>query len=170
MAQLQVLFDANREIAIIVDLETWQAHGPALPSPNGELILSAFIDQTPFDVSVMDDNALRLAIMQFLDIFGPGPQAPADAGDLVASSDVGAEPVGSGDGIAERAPYGGPDHPGTQPADTDMEADTGPQTVKVRCWNCNGQGTIEFGDGVPPVTCNMCAGTGKVEQLVSAAP
>lgn len=166
MANLTVIDDTNVEVAVLVDTDDWQPLAVCAVGPNRVNLLQAFVDSVPFDLALLKPEALREAFSQFLqsagviDLDAPLPPAPDNVGDDTGSRND-AEST-----LAEQEATNHADVPDEQPADTDVEADEGSQTETVSCYNCNGTGKIDFGDGEPPVRCGMCKGTGSITVAV----
>jgi hypothetical protein len=168
MADIEVIFDPVKEMATIVNLDTRAGWGPAMIGPDAGTILQAFVDSMPFDVTVLHDYQAVVAFTSFLDALGSGTATPAATAALSPLEQAGASRVDE-DTLADLvAAASGPEPPDPQPADPDPEAAEGPPLTVVRCYNCNGAGKIEFGDGTEPARCNMCQGTGKLEMPVTA--
>lgn len=168
MAELAVIYDPALEVAAIINLDEQRAFGPAMVGPEAGEVLQAFIDATPFDLSELGTIEACLAFGSFLDrMVNPAEVAPdqADNGQVVTSPSA---DVGGGDALAQAEAAGASDVPPPPPADTDEVSDTPTKTVTAPCFNCDGSGMVEFGDGSPAQRCGMCGGTGKIKQEVPA--
>lgn len=167
MPEYLILDDGQREVSTIVDLETFRALPIIGVGPERINYLQGFVDATPFNLTDLDDDAIRTAYMSYLSMvtgtFPPAPDTPPEPTP---------EPNGRPDDyspevLAEQEAINAGDVPAPQPADTDMEANQGPQTVQVKCWNCEGTGHVTMDDGGQNTVCNMCRGTGRLTQEVA---
>ena len=168
MANLTVVDDAALECAVLVDTDTWTALPIVAMGENRSTLLRAFVDNTPFDLTLLKEEAMLEGWRQFLTAHGVIPEVGTDA---PATDQVGAQSSNGNDAEAELADATATnttDTPGAQPADTDAEGPPPTRTVTADCFNCNGTGRIEFGDGAEPVRCNVCKGSGTIEQTVPA--
>ena len=162
MAELQVIYDPNLELAAIVNVDERMGWGPAMIGPQAGNILQAFIDTCPFDVSEMDAYTAARTFASFLDNAGlaaPDTTPTPETGTVDTSADTG---VDTANALAEAEATNAGDVPAEQPADTDTPQDTSTAPTVINCPNCNGSGSIQFGDGEAPQTCGMCGGRGKV--------
>lgn len=168
MAELTVVDDERTECAVLIDTDTWTALPIVAMGENRATLLQTFVDSVPFDVTLLKDEALMEGWRQFLGASGAVAQVGTDAS---APDQVGS-PTRNGDDaerqLAEAEATGATDVPAEQPADTDQDSPPPTREVTSDCFNCNGTGTIEFGDGQPAVRCNVCKGTGMVTQTVPA--
>jgi hypothetical protein len=192
MAELQVIYDPQLELAAILNVDERIGWGPAMVGPDAPIILQAFIDQTPFDVSALDSYTAAVAFNQFLDKLVERNAATAATVDPV--------PVGPDDdsGVADQtvptAAQGAPtdEPPAVQPADTDssVEADESPASASIEagrtpfvppdtpappttvqpCMLCDGTGMVQTDPDAPAATCGMCNGSGKVTVAAQPAP
>lgn len=168
MSDLQVIYDREREVAVIVDLESWTAlpmAGPGEPFAN---IMRAFIDATPFDLTDLDAMTQLTVFGSFLDRYGDVSAVAPDAPDTATQVELGDTAGDDGSALAQAEAADATDTPDVQPADTDVEANTGTAPTVIDCPNCNGEGTIAYGDGAAPEQCRMCLGTRKVTISVPA--
>lgn len=166
MAELVIVDNPDVELSTVVDIDAFRTLPVVSAGPDRESILKAFINSTPFDITALDDAAIRTAYLSFLDAMGKlGPTAPeTDATPPVEpNGGVGGDDAAQAVREAHDA-AGAPPEPA--PADTDLEPDVRTETRRVKCFNCNGDGTITFGDGTPPVVCNVCGGKQYTEQEV----
>lgn len=168
MADLEVIFDPDKEMACIVNTESHMGFGPAMIGPFAGQVLQAFIDATPFDVSLLTEHGAAAAFASFLETqAAPAAATPANP-DLSPLGPIGGPRVDDGRLEDRTAAESGAEPPAVQPADTDEPApDTAASSV-VTCFNCNGAGVIEFGGDEPSQRCNMCQGTGKILQAQPA--
>jgi ribosomal protein S27E len=168
MANLTVLDDTAQECAVLVDTDTWTPLPIVSMGENRVNLLQAFVDSVPFDLTLLNDAAMREAWVQFLEQHGALPTTPAEshtADEMVAQSRNGDDDAAA---LAQAEAAAATDEPPPQPADTDTAENPPSATVIVRCWNCEGTGQVVFGDNEPARTCGICHGTGKVEQVVAA--
>lgn len=166
MADLQAIYDADKEIGAIVNLDNGTPLGPVMVGPAAGDILQAWLDATPFDVSELDPFTAQTAFLSFLERNAPPDEVAsnaADNGEVVDKPRVTADEAVA---LAEHEAVGASDVPDEQPADTDREASADTVTETVRCWNCEGSGMVTFGDDQPDARCGMCDGTGKITQPV----
>lgn len=167
MAQLTIISDPNVEVAVLVDTDEFYALPVVAVGPDREALLQAFIDSTPFDLGLLGSNGIMPAFAQFLErsgAFNPTQEQPT------TDMEVGSQNSNDSDDearLAELVANATTEVPDEQPADTDTPTDTQAEPVTVRCFNCEGRGMIEFGDGSPAMECNVCHGTGKVTQAVT---
>jgi len=160
MSDLAVIYDNEVDLAALVDLTSHYALGPIAPTPDGVALLQRFAhDVAPF-ADHMDRDDLMAAWAEWFQRVSSGtaetPATPSEGTlDGTGPADVDSAPIAQ----ATAAESGG-EPPAQQPADTDMEADTGETHQVVTCWNCNGERTVLQGD--TRVQCNMCRGTGQV--------
>ena len=166
MGELVLADNPQVEVATLVDVDELRALPICAAGPARLRILSDFLDATPFDPSIMDEVTLRTAFGQFLDRTGVlGPEA--DTATEPTMEPGGSTPDDGGAALAEAESANASETPAPAPADTDQPQSSPMAVVTVRCWNCNGTGLVEFGDDQPPAPCNMCKGTGKVEQAAA---
>lgn len=166
MADLLVIYDPVREVAAIIVPEEGRAFGPAYIGEESADVLQAFIDATPWDMSDLGVFEACAAFASFLSFNEtPASVAPDASVDGKVESAPSAD-VDAGDALAEAEAANASDVPASAPADTDMEGDPRTETITVRCFNCGGDGMVEFGDGSPAQRCGMCGGTGKVTETV----
>lgn len=168
MADLEVIHDPAKEMAAIVNVDTQMGWGPAMIGPDAGLVLQAFIDAMPIDISTLTEYSATQAFKSFLgralDVDAAmGATPPAGALEPLDDSDVAAAALAESE-----AREAGREPPAPAPADTDPPAPEAAPSQVVPCFNCDGSGMIEFGDGSPSQRCNMCQGTGKLLQPVSA--
>lgn len=150
------------EIAVVVDLDTLRVLPLIGAGANRRDMLTSFVESVPFDLSILDDEQLQQAFVAFLGTLGL-LSTDAASPDAVDQVELRERPGGDADAArAEAEASAASDVPGPAPSDADMEADAGTQTVVVRCFNCEGAGSISFGDGSPDQKCNTCGGTGKL--------
>ena len=168
MANLAVADCTNLEVAVLIDTDDFYALPILAAGENRAALLQSFIDSVPFDITIMDRDAMMAAWGEFLTRHivaeNTPPVTPTD-------SPVGDQSRNGTDAeqqLAEAEAHAAGTVPDTQPADTDQAPAPTVTMTKVRCFNCNGQGTIAFGDDQPAVTCNMCEGKGWVLQEVAA--
>lgn len=163
MTDLVLLDSPSLELAVFVDVDEFRPLPMTAAGPNRVALLEAFRDATPFDLTVMNDEALRVAFGQFLERVADSTEQASETAD----NQVDTEPGDAGDAgasLAEAEAHNAGTIPDVQPADTDQPQSSAVDLVTVRCWNCNGEGIVRFGDDEPPAQCNMCGGTGKVNQ------
>lgn len=168
MASIIYLHDDDTGTACAVNADTFTPLPIVGVGPNAVGMVQGFVEACPFDVTTLDADSMRAAFLSHLEQTGAFQPA---VGAVLASPDMdaGAGPSPDGAGKLEDATAAaGPDMPATQPADTDNSE--GPPTITVTkpCWNCDGEGTVTFGDGSPSRPCGICKGTGKVQQEVPA--
>ena len=163
MTSLVILDNTLVEVAVFVDVDEFAPLPIMAAGPNRVTVLEAFRDATPFDLTVMDAGALRIAFGQFLTRVADSLDTPADNSEDAVGDDTGSDDYAQST-LAEHTARDNTIDPAPAPADTDAQVESSVGVVKVRCWNCNGKGAIEFGDNQPPVSCNMCHGQGWVEQ------
>lgn len=168
MSDYIILDHADAEVSVIVDMDEFRVLPVVAAGPNRATILQAFVDSTPFDVGVLSDDAMRIAFVDFLER-SPGLVEQAPTQDyqppLVTDNGSGGD---EGAALAAQEAANATDVPPPAPADTDQGASENQATSEVTCWNCNGVGTVQYGEGEPPAACNMCKGTGKVKVAVAA--
>lgn len=165
---LMVIFDPELEMAAIVNTELRVGWGPAMVGPQAGVILNAFIETTPFDITHFNSYDVKRAFDSFLESAGleaGTPETPITENPV--ESDTGAQ-LANGNALAERTATGSTDVPPAQPADTDQPAATettetaSPSGQVIDCPNCGGSGNA---DGS---TCGMCGGHGKL--TIAATP
>lgn len=167
MAQLAIISDPNIEVAVLVDTDEFYALPVVAVGPNRDNLLQAFIDSTPFDLTILGSDVVMAAFAQFLERTGALSEVQTQP---TTNMEVGSQNSNDGDDearLAELVANATTEVPDEQPADTDTPTDTQAEPVTVRCFNCEGRGMIEFGDGSPAMECNVCHGTGKVTQAVT---
>ena len=168
MASLTTIDDASIELACIIDMDTFTPLPIVAAGADRTALLTAFVDSVPFDITLLNAETIREGFSQFLGTRGIITQdtpTQADQPEVVASDGTPDDGVAA---LAEREATYATDTPSEQPADTDEAQDTQSPTVTARCWNCDGSGRVEFGEGEPTAQCGICQGTGKVEQAVQA--
>lgn len=168
MSELTVLDDERTECAVLIDTDTWTALPIVAMGENRATLLQTFCDSVPFDVTLLRDEALMEGWRQFLAASGTVPDVATDAPTDSAVESSTRDGNDAERELAEAEATNHTDTPAEQPADTDQDSTPPTRQVDVDCWNCNGTGKIEFGDGSEPVRCNVCAGTGQVKQTVPA--
>lgn len=167
MAQLTVVDDTDIELAVLMDADTFTALPLVAMGPNRRNLLTAFAEQAPFDLTILAPDVLQQGWMTFLERNGalePEPDTEVPTGEVGIPVHEGA---GTEAAQAEQEATSHTGVPAERPADTDKAEDPPSHTVVVRCWNCNGDGTIDFGDDQPPAACNVCGGTGRVERVAA---
>lgn len=162
MSELVVIYDPNQEMAAIVNVDDRCGWGPAMVGPQAEMILRAFLDTVPFDVSEFTSYDVQRMFAGFLGQAGLAADAPPAESDSMETQPSGDNGMANPDALAQAEAANATDVPPEQPADTDMEADTGASDHVIPCVNCNGTGMIHFGEGIPDSKCNMCNGSGKL--------
>lgn len=181
---LEVIFDADKEVAAIVRMDTRQGWGPSMVGEQAKIILEAFVEGMPFDITLFSSQAASNAFDSwFQQVYGKAVEAASEP-------DTGAVDQSAGGGVAQKttagvehgAPSDEPPAPG--PADADMEANasqtdtvTGigpsdppapladvpteeslaPEAQLDNCMLCNANG---MGSNDP--NCPVCGGSGKV--------
>lgn len=166
MTQVIYLDDDDAGICVAVDLDTLKPLPVVGAGPDRMALLAGFVRECPFDVTELDDDSMRAAFLSYLDAKGV---LATDADTVVAGSGLESAPHSddaSEGKLADAEAVSAGDVPAEQPADTDTPESAPPTTVETRCWNCNGTGQMDFGDGSPSVKCGICNGTGKVQQPV----
>lgn len=166
MADIEVIYDPQKEYAAIVNIDTRAGWGPAMVGPNAGAVLQLWVDAMPFDVTLLSDTAAQAVFADWLQqLAASPPEVPdeAPAGPLEPSDDPGVV----GDALAQAtAAASGSEPPEPQPADTDLEADQGASPTVVGCPLCSGEGfTVDDQTGEQS-TCAMCSGTGLVRMAV----
>lgn len=162
MASLIIIHDTQREIATFVDADTQQGYGPALIGPDAGDDLQAFVDAMPFDVGALTPEQLTAVFQDFAQrLAQPAPEAPA-APSPAPVEQIGDTGVAAGAQLADATAAAATDVPAPQPADTDDAAAPATPVTIIACHACQGEGTLDLGDGQGPVTCNMCQGTGQI--------
>lgn len=162
MAELMVIYDPELNVAAIVNIDEQCGWGPAMPGNNCQAILEQFVHGTPFDVSVLEPEDATRLFLSFLAATGAIDDGTPGTTEPLAQAPTPAIPDADAAALAEREAHNATDVPQAQPADTDMEAHPSAPDQVMRCVNCNGAGTINFGDDMPAQQCNMCKGTGKI--------
>lgn len=184
MADLEVVYDPAKEMATIVNVDERRGWGPAMIGPDAGIILQAFIDSMPFDVSVLNEYDACQVFNGFLDGLAAGATETAtpDTDSPVVESGS----AGVADETVPGAEHGAPTDqpPGPAPADTDtgVEVDQG-ETDQVipphdpafglepvaeshftreTCVMCDGNGTVQISPDEPAAQCGMCKGQGSV--------
>lgn len=162
MADLEVIYDPNKELACIVHVDSRMGWGPAMIGPQAGNLLQAFLDTTPFDVSELDSYAATAAFTSFLERAGikiTPETTPDNQGSMDYTTTAAMD---NGNALAEAEAVASSDVPAPQPADTDTPPDQSTAPTVVGCPNCQGTGSVRFGDDEAPQTCGMCNGSGKV--------
>lgn len=161
MTELVIVDNPDLGIAVLVDIDEFRPLPFVAAGENREAMLLSFRDSVPFDVTIMDDATLRTAFGQFLesvaDAITEAPEAPTGE---VESSGGNGDDAQIASAEREAAEYGV--DPAPAPADTDQSVGGTVGLVRVRCWNCNGTGAVDFGEDQAPQQCNMCQGAGTV--------
>src|ERR1700752_65970 len=98
MADLQVIYDSQLEIAAIVNVDERVAWGPAMIGPDAATLLQSFIRSTPFDVPLMTTYDALKAFEQFHE-----SQPPPKPISQPASDQSSPEPVGDSTVAQEHA-------------------------------------------------------------------
>lgn len=167
MPDLQIIFDREQQLAAVVNVDTLTVMPIAAAGPRADDILRGFVDAMPFDVTLLPAETLFEVYGGWLQSAGFLEPGAAETG----AEDEPQPPDGAGADAAALATReasetaGEPPEPA--PADADLDAAESPSTAVVRCWNCNGEGVIHFGDGAPDQSCNMCSGSGRVTMSVA---
>lgn len=163
MPDLQVIYDPDREMAALVDMETMRAAGPVGVGRDSPDQLMLFANNMPDVVLEMGSYELTRAYAEWwLATFRP------DTEELAAAVEP---PPGSADydghanpDLAEHeATETRGEPPPVGPADADVEADESAPPTVIVCPNCNGDKIIRHGDDRPDEACTMCAGKGVVQ-------
>lgn len=162
MANLVVVYDADKEMAAIVDTDERRSWGPAMVGPDAGDMLQTWIERMPFDVTILDERVAAQLFTEWLaDMVKGATETPptADPGPL--------EPLGSGSlDEAPRAEHeaaeAGDGPPEPQPADTDPEANEGTPDTWVNCPLCNGAKQVQVGDPPEWRECDMCHALGVI--------
>lgn len=180
-----VVYDADKEIAALVDPDTRTAFGPAHIGPDAGVVLEGFLQSVPYDVTAVESAVLRGWFERYVSGAFPPPATATSEDTPVAAQPSGGSGVDE-TALAERASIAAGDGPPPpQPADTDMEADAGaadavtggggepPPTVspesgpvrmqKVSCPACNATGSVPSSEPGVSVPCNLCKGTTQIE-------
>lgn len=166
MVTLVVVFDADKEMAAIVDTDSRMGWGPAMVGPAAGEILQGFIESMPFDVGVVGSAVAAHIFQQWIDgLTATAAQAAPTSPDSPLES--------PGNPTVDQTPPdrtgpadGGSEPPESGPADTDMEADEGAAPTVVPCPLCGGTGVTADGEDGATNTCAMCAGTKVVRMQV----
>lgn len=158
MGQLEVIYDPEKELATIVDVDNRIGWGPAFVGPDAGRLLQGWIDTTPFDMSELNSASARDLFFGFLDRVvendemaqnaNPDPP-PLNAGDPAVSP----EPAPEGGGADYNAGV-----PVPQPADSDMEANAGEAPQVTLCFMCQGSGNQLDDAGAVVGKCGLCKG------------
>lgn len=163
MGELILVDNPQAEVATLVDVDEFKPLPIAAAGPARLQLLSDFQDACKFDLTEIDPDSLRIIFGSFLDSVGFFPASDPETAPDQVEPGVGS-PDDDASALAQAEAAGASDVPAAAPADTDTDAARTVAVVTVRCWNCNGTGVVEFGDDQPPAPCNMCKGTGKVQQ------
>jgi hypothetical protein len=166
MAHIEVIYDPQKELAAIVDLDTQEAYGPAMIGPDAGSVLEMWLETLPFDITLLDHHAAVTAFRgSVLRAYGEAapeaatsPTRPVEPGD--------GQPV-DGEALAEfEAAQAGAGPPEPQPADTDVAADQGTPPTVVTCPLCSGAKVLVDDETGEQAACGMCRGTGLVSMAV----
>lgn len=161
MTELVIVDNPDLGIAVLVDIDEFRPLPFVAAGENREAMLLSFRDSVPFDVTIMDDATLRTAFGQFLESVADAiTEASETTVDQVESPDGSGDDAEVASAEREAAEYGV--DPAPAPADTDQSVGGTVGLVRVRCWNCNGTGAVDFGEDQAPQQCNMCQGAGTV--------
>lgn len=168
MASIIYLHDDDTGTACAVNADTFTPLPIVGVGPNAVGMVQGFVEACPFDVTTLEADSMRAAFLSHLE--QTGAFQPAATEDVASSGvvDVAVPSSDSAGKLEDATAVAGPDAPAPQPADADNGADTPTVTVTKPCWNCDGEGTVTFGDGSPSRPCGICKGTGKVQQEVPA--
>ena len=167
MSDLQVIYDAQREIAAIVDLDTQLAWGPSMIGPDAAEDLEAWLQTLPYDVDGVTSETGRAWFVQFLSQVMRAEEARTDEPD---SSEV---VSGPGDTVAaeslalQEARQQAGEPPDPAPYDTDTTATEPINMVLVNCPVCNGDKVVSLGDPPQAMPCGFCNQTGKIERAAA---
>lgn len=163
MTELVILDNEDVELAALVDLDTFTPLLVAAAGPQRKVILQAFMDTTPFDLTALSAESIRAAFQSFLSgLADTAAEVPADVQDPVVTSGGQITDDLAADALAGSLDPGSPPDPAPAPS---IEPEPSPVAmVKVQCWNCNGTGSLTVGGDEPAVQCNMCSGHGWVER------
>jgi hypothetical protein len=162
MAQPVTLYDPDKEMAVVIDYETGVAFAPVAAGENAKDLMEAFVSMCGVALEYLKPPQQMEMFRGFLTRLTTHEPLPADAAPI---DEVGDGPRASMDAeaaLAQHEANGATDTPPEQPADTDQAPDPAGPAVGSRCFNCNGEGMISFGDTSPAVQCNVCHGTGKM--------
>lgn len=159
---LIVIYDPELQMAALVNTAERIGWGPAMVGPQAGAILNAFVDTTPFDLTLLAGYEAKKAFDSFLQ--SAGLDAPPEETSVVNDpvEQAATESMANGNALAEYEAAGSSDIPAEQPADTDTQPEpepqetTTPQGQVIDCPNCNGTGQA---DGAQ---CGMCQGNGKL--------
>jgi hypothetical protein len=184
MADLIVIFDADKQMAAIVDADTRTGFGPAMIGSDAAQQLEAFLATVPYDLTSVPSTTVRDWFEQFSEAFHPPAATAAVAADTGVVVAAGSAGVDADAAAAAAEAVNATSTPAPAPADTDMAAHQGaedqvaqavrqdptPATVAAAqpvvqpgpCPLCNGTGNIPGTAAGELVTCNMCHGTGTV--------
>lgn len=187
--QPEVIYDQQREVAVLIDADDMRGLGPVYVGPNAEGELNAFLRTlTPAIVSGLNTFDLATASKEYWAREFAALYKAAAAPDTAPVGDVGSE-GGNAAALAEREAAAATDIPPEQPADTDMGADAGaadqvtgngtepegvpdpePEPagpVEQTCLVCNGSGQVPGDTAGTVATCALCRGSGKVVAVPS---
>lgn len=162
MGELVVIFDRDKEVAALVDMEDRIGRGPAMIGPSAGDMLEAFLQTIPYDLTGVSSYELRRWFEQFA---GPpaAPTPPPAAETPAHAVDGGTDTDVADAELAERESVEATSTPPPQPADADTP-EPAPQTASVvqTCPACNGTGNVPGAEEGQLTTCNLCTGSGRV--------
>ncbi len=166
MADIEVIYDPQKEFAAIVNLDTRSGWGPAFIGPNAGNVLQLWVDAMPFDVTILSDDAATAVFTGWLEEMAGSPTQEAPTPPESPVEPVGGDPVGE-DALAQWTAENLPDGPPEPaPADTDVEADEGTPATFVTCPLCNGAKQVTDDETGEVTECNMCHGLGVIQMAV----
>lgn len=169
MAELQVVFDPQVEMAAIINVDDRIGWGPTMVGPSARELLQAFIDGLPFDISDVSSYQARTFFESWFQrlegiaetdttdnptgTVGDVPSTGMDA-DALAT----AEAVAAGDGPPAAAPFD------TDPGATESATDYVSPAVAAYPPNDNDAQVIDCPNcaGVANPSCPLCHGSLKL--------
>lgn len=163
MAELEVIYDPDMQIAAVVNVDEQCGWGPAMIGPNAKQLLTLFIDTVPFDVSQLASSEATAAFKSFLEQANLAGGATTAAGGNVAAKPDGNPPVDEAAALAQREAANSGDVSPPAPADTDTPTEGESTQAVITCPNCNGTTTTNDGPEGTAVPCGFCKGLGHVK-------
>lgn len=163
MANLVVVYDADKEMAAVVDTDERRSWGPAMVGPDAGDMLQTWIGAMPFDVTILDGRVAAQLFTEWLaDMVKGATETPGEAPDGSLES-MGSGSLDEALRAEAEASQAGAEPPEPGPADTDVEANEGTPATVIVCPLCNGAKQVQVGDPPEWRECDMCHAVGVVK-------